>query len=79
MRRRDSNPAEASTLAASQVNPPRALLRGWPVSPPAPRLPVAIVTCDGCQAGYATRCQVLPRTTLPIVAWLTPYSAARYA
>ena len=40
---------------------------------------VSNVPCGKSQRGYATRRQVLPRTTLLIAAWLTPYSAARYA
>lgn len=59
MRRRDSNPAEASTLAASQVNPPRALLHGHRLA--FPNRPVTCVkrtmrqVTNGASASATTR------------------------
>ena len=67
VRRRDSNPAEASTLAAPQVNPPRVLLHGHRLA-----FPNRPVTCVKRTMRQVTTGLVLPyeheRAAAPIAA-----------
>lgn len=62
MRRRDSNPAEASTLAASQVNPPRALLHGHRLA-----FPNRLMTCVKRTMRQVTTGLVPPQPLVVIV------------
>ena len=68
MRRRDSNPAEASTLAASQVNPPRVLLHGHRLA-----FPNRPVTCVKRTMRQVTTGLILPdkheRPAAPVAAF----------